>query len=319
MFLNSTVKDDNGLFIIESMNPDIRHAGKPFVAKGELHIFRAKLLWRCSCYEHIRIVNYGLEMVETVLSMEFSSNYRDLFEVRGFTRAQRGTDLPAQLGDSELRLAYRGLDQVVRSTHIAFDPTPQHLTQSRAEFSVNLPPKGEMHVYLTVSCEVGDRVAKDSAPNMVSTTTDYFSAFTQVNQILSSKLMNRCRITTSNPLFNSWLDRSTADLVMLTTGLQEGAYPYAGVPWYSTTFGRDGILTAWEYLWIDPDMAKGVLAFLSATQSAAFDPERDAEPGKILHEARKGELAALNEIPFRRYYGTVDATPLFVGLAGAYY
>src|SRR6185436_19308184 len=87
----------------------------------------------------------------------------------------------------------------------------------------------------------------------------------------------------------------------------------------STTFGRDGILTALEYLWVDPSLARGVLAFLAATQATELDAERDAEPGKILHEARRSEMAHTREIPFGRYYGTVDATPLFVALAGAYH
>jgi glycogen debranching enzyme len=129
----------------------------------------------------------------------------------------------------------------------------------------------------------------------------------------------RCVIETSNPLVNLWLDRSLSDLAMLTTGLTTGPYPYAGVPWYSTTFGRDGILTAREMLWVDPSLARGVLAFLAATQAIEPEPERDADPGKILHEARRSEMARTGEIPFGRYYGTVDATPLFVALAGAYH
>jgi glycogen debranching enzyme len=128
-----------------------------------------------------------------------------------------------------------------------------------------------------------------------------------------------CSLTTSNQGFNAWLDRSWSDLRMMVTKTPHGQYPYAGVPWFSTPFGRDGLITAREMLWIEPGLARGVLAYLAATQADGVDESIDAEPGKILHETRKGEMAALGEVPFGRYYGSADATPLFVGLAGAYY
>jgi glycogen debranching enzyme len=281
------------------------------VHKGLLHIFRAKMLWRDALHEHVRVVNFSLEPVSAVMSMEIDADYVDIFEIRGFRRQGRGALLTPEVGTSELVLGYRGLDEVVRKTRISYEPAPDVLTAQRAEFRLRLAPREEAHLYLTVGCEPDEQAPRAG--------TDYFSAYTEANAALKESMHDHCRIFTSNPMFDRWLDRSTADLAMLATDLPGGQYPFAGLPWYSTTFGRDGIITARQLLWLDPGIARGVLSVLADTQADSQDPARDAEPGKILHEARLGELAALDEIPFRRYYGTVDATPLFIGLAGAYF
>src|SRR5690606_14412573 len=117
------------------------------------------------------------------------------------------------------------------------------------------------------------------------------------------------RLHASARLFQAWLDKSRADLALLTSELPTGPYPYAGIPWFSTPFGRDAVVTALQTLWIDPALARGVLSFLAAGQARQTSTFQDAEPGKIMHETRKGEMSATAELPFGQYYGGVDTTP----------
>ncbi|MER9387701.1 hypothetical protein [Mesorhizobium sp. M0435] len=119
-------------------------------------------------------------------------------------------------------------------------------------------------------------------------------------------------------VFNDWLARIRTDIALLTTDLETGPYPYAGIPWFSTAFGRDGVISALQMLWLNPELARGVLAFLARYQSTETSVFGDAEPGKIMHETRKGEMAVLRELPFGRYYDGVDTTPLYIYLASSY-
>ena len=314
LFLGSSVKDNNSLLIIELMNPDLTRDERVLVAKGTVHILRAKLLWRDVCYEHIRVTNHGRESFDAEVSMRFATDFADLFEVRGMSRPRSGERLSSLVGDADVQLRYRGLDDDLRTTHLRFEPVPDALDEHGASFRVQLDVGEEAHLYCRISCERGSQVQAQASP-----ADNYEAALSKAQAERARVAHSRCGIETSNPLVNLWLERSASDLTMLTTTLPSGPYPYAGVPWYSTTFGRDGILTAREMLWTDPSIARGVLAFLAATQATEREPERDAEPGKILHEARRCEMAATGEIPFGRYYGSVDSTPLFVALAGAYY
>ncbi|HSN33291.1 MAG TPA: glycogen debranching N-terminal domain-containing protein, partial [Ideonella sp.] len=312
LYLGSTVQEYSSLLTIDLMNPDFDDPDGLRVAKGSLHIFRAKLLWQGACYEHVRVGNHGEAAVAATLVLTYDADFVDVFEVRGMERARRGERLAAEVGAAQVLLPYRGLDGRTRRTRLLFEPAPAHCEAQRAAFELVLAPGEEHHLYCTVVCENAD----DAPPLPIA---DYATALQKSGTERKTARAQTCVIETSNPLVNLWLERSASDMEMLTTTLPTGPYPYAGVPWYSTTFGRDGIITAREMLWADPTLARGVLAFLADTQADAEDAERDAEPGKILHEARRSEMALTREIPFGRYYGTVDATPLFVALAGAYH
>ncbi|HHH36067.1 MAG TPA: amylo-alpha-1,6-glucosidase [Gammaproteobacteria bacterium] len=310
ILLNSTVKEDNTILDVDLTNPDLYEAGRLKIHNDSIHIFRAKVLRDGRCHELVRLTNYSDASVDVPLSLEFDADFADIFEVRGVKRAQRGKLQPAVIGEDMVELGYEGLDGVRRRTRLGFSQRPTELSASHARFQIHLPPRGCSSLYLTISCLNGREEGESES---------YEQAVSRTTEELARQQACCSAIQTSNEQFNNWLNRSAADLHMLTTELPEGPYPFAGVPWFSTPFGRDGIITALQALWVYPDLARGVLSFLAATQAREVNPEQEAEPGKILHETRKGELAALGEIPFGRYYGTVDATPLFVVLAGEYY
>jgi glycogen debranching enzyme len=310
LFLSSTVKQDNDLLAVDLANPDMAGAGGGVVPRGTLHIARIKFLWRGVCYERLRVRNYNLAPVNARLSFHFESDFADIFEVRGTRRKQRGKILHALVEDGNALLGYQGLDGVTRRTRLAWSPRPAFLSGGDAIFELALPPQGDTVIHLTIACE-----RDGETPRL----RPYEEVKSQAAIALEEAQVHACTVRASNERFNDWVNRSTADLYMMTTDTPAGPYPYAGVPWFSTPFGRDGILTALECLWLNPALARGVLAYLASTQATEVIPAQDAEPGKILHETRTGEMAALQEIPFGRYYGSIDATPLFVLLAGAYY
>lgn len=309
-FLNSTVRSENDLLAVALTNPDLVRGGRIHIPLGTLHIGIRKFLWRGVLYQEMRVRNFGLEDVASALLLRFAADYRDIFEVRGMKRRARGEDLPPEVGTDRVVLAYRGLDGEVRRTVLSFSPRPSVLTGASAGLDFVLAPQGEATFFLTIGCE-----RRAFSPRFLP----YEEARSEAQADLERYRAWTCHVATSNSLVDSWIDRAVVDLHMLTTDLSTGPYPYAGVPWFNTPFGRDGILTALECLWMRPALAKGVLAYLASTQAVEVVPREEAEPGRILHETRKGEMAALHEIPFGRYYGSVDATPLFVVLAGAYY
>ncbi|MFZ0807545.1 MAG: amylo-alpha-1,6-glucosidase [Candidatus Sulfotelmatobacter sp.] len=307
--LRSTVRDDNAGMTLEVMNTDVYDGSRLLVQRGSLHLFRSMFLWESVCYDKLRLSNFSMRPVDSELSLQFAADYADIFQVRGTKRELVGEMLPPVIEDDSLTFAYQGRDGILRRTRIQFSPAPSKLTKDSALFSIHLDPREETTLKVNIVCEqqASRRRVFDLEHAMAETLRSIEHANSQF-----------CRISSSSPFFNRWLTRSEADLEMMISGNPEGAYPYAGVPWYNTVFGRDGILTAMECLWATPWIAASVLKYLAQTQATEVIPEQEAEPGKIVHEIRHGEMANLKEVPFGLYYGTVDATPLFVMLADAY-
>jgi glycogen debranching enzyme len=310
LLLSSTVSDDNAVFTADSTNPDVRADGRIALTRGEIHVFRSRVLCDGGCVERIRVSNYALHPVDIPVSVEFDADFADVFEVRGTRRARRGERRPDITGP-EVTMRYRGLDGIDRETRIAWSRPPDIVKSGLAMFRLSLDPHA--------SIDIGLRITYREAKRQPSCPATFDEVVAAHHRQTADRNDRSCQLLSSSESFNRWVSRSAADLQMMITDTPNGLYPYAGIPWFSTPFGRDGLIAAFELLWANPAIARGVLAFLAATQATEDSPARDAQPGKILHEMRGGEMAALDEIPFGRYYGSADATPLFVMLADAYY
>ncbi len=308
ILLSSSLRDDNAVLGVDITNPDFR-LGRQEILRGTIHIFRSKFLSGNTCFERMQIRNYGMELVELSLVLHCISDFADIFEVRGFERSARGKTLDPRIGPKSLELGYEGLDGLVRKTSIRILGVDPEVTPKTLRIPLKLGSNQASEIFVSIICTPGEPPTHPS----------YKAARKAMEGSLEQRSGDGCQIDSSNEQFNDWLNRSRADLRMLTASTEYGLYPYAGVPWFSTPFGRDGIITALQDLWFNPALAQGVLCFLAATQATSFDPQRDAEPGKIVHEIRRGEMANLDEIPFSQYYGSIDSTPLFVILASAYF
>jgi glycogen debranching enzyme len=309
LLLSSLPREDNQMIIVDLTNPDLRLENAEAVLRGTVHISRSKFLWQGAYHERIRFINFGLTPAIFGVDLKYDADFSDIFEVRGSARQKKGERLPAKSSGDHLIFAYRGLDNIMRETKVELNPAPVSISRNVAHYDFVMEPKDEVTIEVTSTFTeqhgLNGTLNFDTAKNAMNTHLD--------------KVRNYCAgIHTSNEQFNQWIERSRNDLITMTTRTPHGLYPYAGIPWYSTAFGRDGILTAFECLWVEPELAKGVLNYLAQTQAKDFNDFQDAEPGKIFHETRGGEMAELGEIPFKMYYGTIDATPLFICLAGAY-
>jgi len=293
--------DDEGLSI-HSTNADVREGDALVLPRESIHLHRSLALFDGGLTLVVDARSYAYREVTLDLELTFAADWADVFEVRGARRERRGEIGAPLVRPADVELCYTGLDQVVRKTRVSFGTPPAAIGPDYARWALQLGPGERRTLELRVECAIegaAQRFAVPGAPRREP----------------PAPLLVR----SSNPAFDEWVHRSAHDLAMMTVETPQGPFPYAGVPWFSTPFGRDSLISAFQVLWLDPGLARGVLCFLAANQSDRVDRANDAEPGKIVHEMRGGEMPALREVPFARYYGSVDTTPWFLLLAGAYH
>ena len=298
--LRAAVSEDGRQVAVDMTNPDLCH-GEIVVLKGRtLRLARRLSLEPGALEQSLAVENFGVRPHELVLTWHYAADFADVFEVRGMIRDRRGELQPPVVESSGVRLAYRGLDSVLRTTTLAFDPAPERLEAGVTRQRLVIPPGEIVEARLTVRAAADDL----AAPATCAASRD--------------DPAEPVRVVTGNQGMDAWLARAWADLRMLTTETPQGRIVYAGIPWFVAPFGRDSVITALQHVPFDADLARGTLRFLAAYQGREDDEFTDQSPGKILHEYRRGEMAACREIVFIPYYGSVDATPLFLMLVAEY-
>ncbi len=304
LLLNAAVANDGRQIAADLTNPDLCHGDTVVLPARTFRLARTIAVQSTTLSHRLAIESFSSERHELALSWRFAADFVDVFEVRGLVRERRGDLLPPVVTEDSVRLSYRGLDGVIRLTTLRFDPRPAELAAGVARYRIPLAPKGQAEIGISV--EALDRA--DVPPPVHSRRT-----------VRSERTAEpTASIHTAHEQMNAWVARASHDLAMLTTDTADGPIAYAGIPWYVAPFGRDSLITALQALPFDPALARGTLRFLARHQATENDDFTDQEPGKILHEYRQGEMAACREIAFVPYYGSVDATPLFLMLLTEY-
>jgi glycogen debranching enzyme len=310
LLLNATIDVEGWESAIDLTNADVVEWGRLRLPSRTLRISRRLTIFDRRFYQVVAIESFAREALEITLSWDFAADFVDVFEVRGYRRLARGVAQPARVEASAVELPYRGRDGVVRTTRLDFEPAPTELDAATARYRLRLDPHGRAEIAVSVAAAVG--LAPPARPLRCD------EALARRSTVLDGLCRDWARVTSDHESFNRWVERSRSDLHLLLTATDDGFVPYAGIPWYVAPFGRDALVTALQVLPFSPEIARGTLRFLARHQGRADDPFTDQEPGKILHEYRRGELASCREIPFLPYYGSVDATPLFVMLVAEY-
>ncbi|MBI2202862.1 MAG: amylo-alpha-1,6-glucosidase [Candidatus Rokubacteria bacterium] len=296
--------------------PGVR-GGRP-VARNTIALERRRTIRGDALHETLTVRNFGRSRAGLDLGMRFDARFDDMFVVKGFVDGPRGRRRPVRIvGDARIEFVYDGVDGLARTTAISFAPPPERLERSHAVFHLELAPGERREIGVTIAVIEGRATDADRRGADPATTRD---ALTHWHRRAEDIWLRRTAGgLASNPLFDRVLRRALLDLRLLRSRLDGLDYYAAGVPWFATLFGRDAAPVALQTLPYGSATARQTLALLARHQATAIDHYRDAASGKILHEFRTGELARVDEIPQSpAYYGSVDATMLFLILVAQY-
>lgn len=273
--------------------------------ENTVHIRRQQLLASDVLYDSITFSNFNQSDVELLVELAVDADFVDVFQVRGCARHKCGHYYRPVVRDGSLVFFYRGLDEVTRETIVRFETPPDEIEANVARWKLTVPASGFREILNTVTCRVNGKAARPTDRTVVQGFRDRREAYRHWEQESTS-------FESSNDVFDTAIRSCIADFHALQIPMGDEHIVAAGIPWFATMFGRDSLIAAYQSLLLNPHLACESLRVLARFQGKHFNDWLDEEPGKIPHEYRTGEMTRAGEMPFSPYYGSVDATPLFL-------
>ena len=308
----SSAQGSVGIFTLT--NPRLELANGNILDEEELGITWRRLIdnQTPALRDRLHIQNFTLQTLEFPVTLTIQSTFEDLFAVRGLLPKQLGTLHPPFWEGEVLRFSYGGKDGIVRTVTVYFDPPPDKRRGTSAEFAVRLSPRGQQRIDVTLV--IGE--SKDGAVALRPRPdpADFSRLDSELERETQAWMSHVTKVVTNGSALDQLMERSFRGLRVLRTHMGNETFFAAGVPWFVALFGRDSLITAWQMLAYNPRIAEQTLRLLAKYQGTKEDRWRDEQPGKILHELRVGEMANLDAIPHTPFYGTIDATLLFLML-----
>ncbi|MGF2618309.1 amylo-alpha-1,6-glucosidase [Rossellomorea vietnamensis] len=302
---------ENYMSKILMTNPHQEKDGELILWRESVEIERTRFIYDDILYETVTAKNFYPKPVSFELSAHFDVDFKDMFIVRGFQSGKVGSRTGQRLKNEQIDFLYEGSDEIKRTTSVKWDaPAEKATEQGDVSFLLSLGHEESKSITFIVVPKEGEEnnpvhlPPAEALEKLRASYTEWESSMTSVE-------------TDHLPL-QRLVDRGTDDLRVLLTDIGHGKFPVAGLPWFGVPFGRDSLIAALQMLAFQPEVAKGTLLTMASLQGTKVDPWRDEQPGKIMHEIRYGELANTDQIPFSPYYGTIDATPLFLVLLTEY-
>jgi glycogen debranching enzyme len=277
--------------------------------ENTIYIRREQMLSRDVLFERITFANFNLNYVEFKVEMEYGADFVDVFQVRGMGRNTHGQYFQPVVAEDSIQFFYRGRDNVLRHTLIEMDPAPSNVDGGIVHWDLRLEPSQQVQFHIRVTPHVEGEGCRKHSPS--------FSENLRFRRETYARWESQAtRFSSSNEVFDAAMRTAVSDFHALQIPAAGDHIIAAGIPWFATMFGRDSIIAAYQSLSLNPQLARETLRVLARYQGTEYNEWQDEEPGKILHEYRQGEMTRSGEMPFGPYYGSIDATPLWLILLG---